>query len=478
MRNGNGSNGSSTSRPVRCAIYTRKSTEEGLEQEFNSLDAQRESAEAYIKSQAHEGWIALPARYDDGGYSGATMERPALARLMQDIEAGAVDCITVYKVDRLSRSLLDFARLVARFEEKGVSFVSVTQQFNSQTSMGRLTLNMLLSFAQFEREVIAERIRDKFAASRKRGKHMGGAPVLGYDIDRAQKRLVVNAKEAKLVRHIFKRFLEDSSVTRLMQELNDAGHKTKAWTTLKGRVREGRPWHKGHLYRLLSNCLYMGEVNHLGDRYPGEHEAIVDRRSWDRVQALLASRVRERDPTKRAKAPVLLRGLARCAHCGCGMSPTFSIKHGKIYRYYLCMKAAKSGAEACPLRRVAARELEGVVEGQLRRLFQSSELLGAVLREPTGEGTKPGTTPGSGTARGLQKRVNSPDALEPALHEAASRLDGLWEDLFPAERHRIARLCLEGVEVGEEGVDLTLRVEGLRALLREIQGETAAEASV
>ncbi len=446
MRTGNGSNGSAPSIPIRCAIYTRKSTEEGLEQEFNSLDAQRESAEAYIKSQAQEGWIALPARYDDGGYSGATIERPALARLMQDIEAGAVDCITVYKVDRLSRSLLDFARLVARFEQKGVSFVSVTQQFNSQTSMGRLTLNMLLSFAQFEREVIAERIRDKFAASRRRGKHMGGAPVLGYDIDRAEKRLVVNPKEAKLVRHIFKRFLEISSVTRIMRELNGAGHKTKNWTTIKGRVREGRPWDKGHLYRLLGNCLYMGEVNHLGDRYPGEHEPVVDRPTWDRVQALLASRYRERDPTKRTKAAILLRGLARCAHCDCAMSPTFSIKHGTMYRYYLCMKASKSGAEACPLRRIAAGELEGVVEGELRRLFQNPKLLGPVLREPV-------------------------------LYAAASRLDGLWEDLFPAERHRIAQLCLEGVEVGEEGVDLTLRVEGLRSLLKEIQAETGAEAS-
>ena len=225
-------------RKARCAIYTRKSSEEGLEQEFNSLDAQREACEAYIASQRHEGWIPVPDHYDDGGISGGTLQRPALQRLLADIEAGRVDVIVVYKVDRLSRSLMDFAKLVEVFERHGVSFVSVTQQFNTTTSMGRLTLNILLSFAQFEREVIGERIRDKFAASRKKGMWMGGHPPLGYDIE--NRKLVVNETEAALVRHIFERFIRIGSATKLVKELNAEGYRTKSWVTASGRQREGR----------------------------------------------------------------------------------------------------------------------------------------------------------------------------------------------------------------------------------------------
>ena len=254
-----------TAAPVRCAIYTRKSTEEGLDQEFNSLDAQREAAEAFITSQRHEGWCVLPNKYDDGGFSGGTLERPALERLLHDVEDGKVDCIVVYKIDRLSRSLLDFTRLVDLFDRHGVTFVSVTQQFNTTTSMGRLTLNILLSFAQFEREIIGERIRDKVAAAKRKGMYMGGTPPLGYNVDHATHRLTVNKKEADLVRQIFRRFIEAQSPINLAKELNEQGHTTKSWTTVKGRNRRGIPWNKSHIYRLLANRTYLGEVCHKGN---------------------------------------------------------------------------------------------------------------------------------------------------------------------------------------------------------------------
>ena len=262
-----------TVRPIRCAIYTRKSTDEGLDSDFNSLDAQREAGESYIASQRNEGWVLLPDRYDDGGFSGGSLERPALQRLLKDIEAGKVDCVVVYKVDRLSRSLMDFSRLVALFDRHKVSFVSVTQHFNTTDSMGRLTLNILLSFAQFEREIIGERIRDKIAAAKRRGKRCGGIPPLGYDL--VDGKLAVNPDEAAGLRGIFARFVKIGSTTLLARELNDRGCTTKSWTTRKGRHRPGLSWNKSRLYRLLHNRTYLGEVTHKGQVYPGEHKAII-----------------------------------------------------------------------------------------------------------------------------------------------------------------------------------------------------------
>jgi site-specific DNA recombinase len=264
-------------RRLRCAIYTRKSSEEGLEQEFNSLDAQREACGAYIASQRAEGWIVLPTEYDDGGFSGGTLERPALQRLLADIDAGLVDVVVVYKIDRLSRSLMDFSKLVEVFDRNAVTFVSVTQSFNTTTSMGRLTLNILLSFAQFEREVIGERIRDKFAASRKRGMWMGGWTPLGYDV--VDRKLVVNEAEADLVRHIFARFLELGSVTLLLRELRQVGAITK----------QGKTFDKGTVYKLLNNRVYVGEAVHKGAAYPGEHAALIQPGMFERVQAILAT---------------------------------------------------------------------------------------------------------------------------------------------------------------------------------------------
>jgi DNA invertase Pin-like site-specific DNA recombinase len=268
---------------VRCAIYTRKSTEEGLSQAFNSLDAQREAAEAYILSQREQGWAALPERYDDGGFTGGNMDRPALQQLLTDIDAGHIDCVMVYKVDRLSRSLLDFARILGTFEQRKVSFVSVTQQFNTSMSLGRLTLNILLAFAQFEREIIAERTRDKMAAARRKGKWVGGTPVLGYDMAPQGGRLVVNRPEAGQVRSIFELYRDSGCLVSVLQRLSENGWTTKQWITKSGKLHSGRPFNRNTLMALLGNVIYTGQIRHQGQLYPGEHEAIVDRVLWDQV---------------------------------------------------------------------------------------------------------------------------------------------------------------------------------------------------
>src|SRR5215472_4702545 len=272
---------------VRCAIYTRKSTEEGLEQEFNSLDTQREAGEAFIASQRAEGWTCLPDRYDDGGFTGGNMERPALRRLMSDIKAAKIDCVVVYKVDRLSRSLLDFARMMETFDKARVSFVSVTQQFNTATSMGRLILNVLLSFAQFEREIISERTRDKMAATRRKGKWSGGLPILGFDVDPQGYRLILNEDEAVQVRSIFQLYLQHEALLPVVQELERRGWVNKRWTTRAGQECGGQPFTKTSLQRLLTNVLYAGKVRYKEEIHDGEQPAIIDADTFRRVQALL-----------------------------------------------------------------------------------------------------------------------------------------------------------------------------------------------
>jgi DNA invertase Pin-like site-specific DNA recombinase len=273
--------------PLRCAIYTRKSTEEGLNQDFNTLEAQREAAEAYIRSQLHAGWIALAERYDDGGYTGANLERPALRRLLADIAAGRIDCVTVYKVDRLSRSLLDFARLMEIFERRQISLVSITQPLNTTSSLGRLTLNILLSFAEFERQMIADRTRDKMAAARRNGKWVGGTPVLGYDIAVGGGKLVVNPEEARRVQEIFALYLRHRSLAAVLDEMEARQWTTKRWTTRDGQEHAGRPFTKASLERLLRNVLYVGQVSHQGQVYPGEQAAVVEKSVWTRVHELL-----------------------------------------------------------------------------------------------------------------------------------------------------------------------------------------------
>jgi site-specific DNA recombinase len=358
---------------MRCSIYTRKSTEEGLDQDFNSLDAQRESAEAFVKSQAAEGWICLPDRYDDGGFTGGNMDRPALKRLLADVEAGRVDLVVTYKVDRLSRSLLDFARIMACFEQHGVSFASVTQQFNSTSSMGRLTLNILLSFAQFEREIISERTRDKMAATRRKGKWSGGAPVLGYDVDARAKRLVVNQDEAERVRSIFGLYLELGSLLPVVRELDQRGWRTKAWTTRKGRSRGGRVFTKTRLQELLANVLYTGQVRYRRELFPGEQPALIDSGTWQKVQELLAKNRRGCRNGRLVRSDALLAGLVRCRPCGCAMTPARVVKRGgRRFAYYVCTAAQKRGWDTCPSKSVPAATLERFVLQQLLELNESA----------------------------------------------------------------------------------------------------------
>ena len=351
--------------PVRCAIYTRKSTEEGLDQDFNSLDAQREAAEAYIRSQGHAGWTCLPSRYDDGGYSGSNLDRPALQRLLADMQAGQIGCVVTHRVDRLSRSLLDFAKLMEAFERHHVAFVSVTQHFNSATSMGRLVLNVLLSFAQFERELIAERTRDKMAAARRKGKWSGGLPVLGYDVEARTKKLVVNEAEAARVRAIFALYLEHRGLLPVVEELARRGWCNKQSLTRQGRVRGGRPFTKGSLHQLLTNVSYIGQVRYKNEVHPGEQPAIVDPATWQEVQAHLAHNGQALAVALRSRSRALLQGLLRCRPCGCAMTPAHVTSGNKRYRYYTCSAAQKKGWHTCPSKSVSAVALERFVLAQI-----------------------------------------------------------------------------------------------------------------
>jgi DNA invertase Pin-like site-specific DNA recombinase len=352
--------------PLRCAIYTRKSTEDGLDQEFNSLDAQREACEAYIKSQRHEGWHLVCDRFDDGGISGGTMQRPGLIRLLAEIEAGRIDIIVVYKVDRLTRSLADFAKIVELLDASKASFVSVTQQFNTTTSMGRLTLNMLLSFAQFEREVTAERIRDKVAASKKKGMWMGGLPPLGYDVK--DKRLVVNGREAAAVRQIFDLYQTLGTVRALRAELERIGITTKARQDRVGRATGGRCFTRGHLYQLLSNPIYIGRISHHEKTYPGQHEAIVQQPIWESVQQQLKDNGASRRSPNNAQAPSALAGLVY-DDTGDLMSPTHANKKGVRYRYYVSNRLMQQTASAKDGWRLPARQLERAVYEALSRFM-------------------------------------------------------------------------------------------------------------
>jgi DNA invertase Pin-like site-specific DNA recombinase len=421
-------------RKLRCAVYTRKSSEEGLEQEFNSLDAQREACEAYIASQKPEGWVLVPDRYDDGGVSGATLERPALKRLLADIEARRIDVVVVYKIDRLSRALMDFAKLVEVFDRNNVTFVSVTQSFNTTTSMGRLTLNILLSFAQFEREVIGERIRDKFAASRKKGMWMGGFVPLGYDVK--DRKLVVNEAEAKKVRMIFERFVKLGSATVLVRALRAEG--------ITGK--QGKLVDKGYVYKLLNNRVYVGQAVHKGTAYPGEHSAIVSQALWDKVHGILAESPHRRGARTRAQTPALLKGLI-FGPTGRAMTPTHTRRGGRLYRYYVSTDALKRAADACPVRRIPAAEIESAVIEQVRVLLRSPEVIVRTWR----------------VARRSLEGLREAD-----VREALERFDPLWDELFPAEQTRIVQLLVERVDIGTEGADIRLRTQGLTSLVEDL----------
>ena len=432
-------------RKLRCAVYTRKSSEEGLEQEFNSLHAQREACEAYIASQRSEGWVLVRDQYDDGGISGGTLDRPGLRRLLEDIEDGLVDVVVVYKIDRLSRSLADFAKLVEVFDRNGVTFVSVTQSFNTTTSMGRLTLNILLSFAQFEREVIGERIRDKVAASRKRGIWMGGYVPLGYDVQ--DRKLVMNDAEAASVRAIFARFIELGSATVLARELRSDGFRNKKGTLID----------KGYLYRVLNNRVYRGEAMHKGKAYPGEHEAIIEEDLWNRAHAILQESPRKRANNSRAQTPALLKGLI-FSDTGAAMTPTSTKKGAKLYRYYVSMDVIRNretGEETAPLR-LAAGMVEDAVVTEVRRILQTPDVVTQVLASLKRE----------------QGGTSEADAIA-ALHD----FDELWGQLFPAEQARIIQLLVRRVTVTAAGLEVDIQREGVSSMIREMLAPRKMEAA-
>jgi len=350
-------NVSAVPRSVRCAIYTRKSSEVGLEQAFNSLHAQREAAEAYILSHRQESWLVIPERYDDGGSTGGNMERPALCKLMAAIEAGRVDCVVVYKVDRLSRSLLDFARMIGSFEKHGVSFVSVTQQFNTSTPVGRLTLHILLSFAQFEREIISERTRDKQWAARKKGKWTGGYLVLGYDLDASGQRLVVNPKEARQVRALYHLVAKHHSLLPALAHARQRGWSTKTWMTTHKKRHPGGVLGEASLLRLVRNPLYKGYVPHKGKLYKGEHAAIVDPALWKQANQGADNGVQHKK-VRQNKQAALLQGLLRCSCCGAEMAHTSTAPRGRRYHYYVCRGNRIESDKPCAEQRVSASALE------------------------------------------------------------------------------------------------------------------------
>ena len=425
-------------RRLRCAIYTRKSSEEGLDMEFNSLDAQREACEAYIASQKSEGWVATRDRYDDGGFSGGNLDRPGLKQLLADIDDGLIDVVVVYKIDRLSRALMDFSKLVEVFDRNGVTFVSVTQSFNTTTSMGRLTLNILLSFAQFEREVIGERIRDKVAASRKRGIWMGGYVPLGYDVK--DRKLVINEAEAAAVRRIFDRFVELGSATMLAKELRREGVRSKQGTLID----------KGYLYRVLRNRVYRGEAVHKGKAYPGEHEAIVTDKVWDQVDAILQGNRHARSSNSRMQTPAPLKGLI-FTDTGAAMTPTATKKRGKLYRYYVSMDVIKnrtteddSGGDQAPVR-LPAGMVEDAIVTEVRRILQTPEVVTQVL------------------AALKRDQVSEAETIA-ALHD----FNTLWAQLFPLEQARIIQLLVRRVTVTAAGLEVDIRREGVAGVIREM----------
>ncbi len=362
---------------IRCAIYTRKSSEEGLEQSFNSLDAQREACEAYIVSQRHEGWQLIPAQYDDGGFSGGNMERPALKRLLDDIAAKRVDNVVVYKVDRLTRSLADFAKIVEQFDKQGISFVSVTQQFNTTTSMGRLTLNVLLSFAQFEREVTGERIRDKIAASKRKGMWMGGIVPLGYDLE--DRHLVANPTEAEQVQKIYRLYLKLGCVTKLREYLEKAGILSKKRMSRTGRASGGASYSRGALYLILHNRIYLGEITHKEASYPGQHPAIIEQKLWEQVQLKFQSNLQAARTRPRATEQSLLMGLLYDEQ-GNRFTPSHATKKGRRYRYYVSQAVIKNSRNKCSGSvRIPALEIEELVLSQLTSLLQSPQRMMDIL---------------------------------------------------------------------------------------------------
>lgn len=505
---------------IRCAIYTRKSTEEGLDQEFNSLDAQRESGENFIASQQQEGWTTIHKRYDDGGFSGGNIDRPAMNRLLADIAAGEIDCVVVYKVDRLSRSLLDFSRIMETFDGNGVSFVSVTQQFNTTHSMGRLTLNILLSFAQFEREIIGERIRDKIAAQRRRGKWAGGIPVLGYDVDRSgpSPKLVVNADEAAMVRRTFSMYLEMQSLTPVVEELDRRGWRMKVWQTKSGKPKGGRTFDRCSLHAFLTNPIYVGRIKHKTQSFDGEHAAIVDHELFANVGAMLRSHSHGGGNHLINKYQALLKGLLYCPACNRVMVHNIARRNTRAYRYYTCITAIKRGRKYCPSPSLPAAAIEAAVIEQIRCIAADPALRGDVLEQSrkrnetelnelatqqsqlrstlglnheqlrqASESTEFGVNVGSRLAT-LHEQIAQTDASllvvgaeitrlqqerisEYDVNAAFSDFDNVWNALSAREKSSVLTLLISRIEfdAGESSLSIAMHPAGIKTLFSEAQ---------
>ena len=415
----------------RCAIYARKSVEDGLEQEFNSLDAQREAGEAYILSQKANGWICLPERYDDGGYSGGNMKRPALQKLLNDCENGLVDIIVVYKIDRLSRSICDFADLTKKFDEWGVQFVAVTQEINTATSAGRMMLNILITFAQYEREVITERVRDKMSASRKKGLWVGGCVPFGYTV--CNKKLIVNQEEAKTVQRIFQRFVEIQSPKLIAHELNLDGIKTK----------QGKSWCNQHIYRILNNHTYIGEVKYKDTICEGEQEGIVDLEIWNRTRAILAENNPCQDHSSNMETLAPLKGIPRCGHCGGAMMPTYARKGGLKYFYYLCSKGTKTSEQNCPVHQIPAGDVEELVRTQIRRLLSEPGMI----------------------ARFAEKSNLQLQEIRDFFQES------FWSEITPGEENRLIRILVEKAVVWEDRLEIEIKTSGIRPLMEKLKND-------
>jgi DNA invertase Pin-like site-specific DNA recombinase len=431
---------------VRCAIYTRKSCEDGLEQDFNSLDAQRLSGENYIASQTHENWRLISKHYDDGGFSGGNMDRPALQMLFEDIESGLIDMVVVYKIDRLSRSLLDFAKIIELFEKHNVSFVSVTQAFNTSTSSGKLMLNMLLSFAQYERELTGERIRDKFASSLKKGMWMGGVVMLGYEVK--DRKLIINEEETKIIRFIYKEFLESESYCRLAQHLNRLGCRTRVRPQKNGKTIGGQSFEPKAVERILKNPYYKGCVVHKGNVYPGEHEAIIDETTWNRVQEIFAkhsnANVNKRKTKLRYLGGALLTGLIRCASCNCLMKSSSSRKNCNTkYFYYTCYNHAKYKNCRAIYKNVPAEPLErGIVE-EILRILKSPEIVIKINK--------------------FAEKQTDVDKAE--FLNALKNLNESWDYLCVEEKRKILQMLIKNVEIMDEGIKINLNLEGFDGFL-------------
>ena len=415
----------------RCAIYTRKSVEDGLEKDFNTLDAQREAGAAYIASQKANGWVCLPERYDDGGFSGGNMKRPALQKLLKDAEAGLVDVIVVYKIDRLSRSILDFGELSKKLDEWGVSFVAVTQDVNTSTSSGRMMLNILMTFSQFEREIVAERIKDKMSAHRRKGMWTGGVIPYGYKpVDR---KLQIVEEEAEVIRWMFKRFIEVQSPKQIALELNQRGVLTK----------KGKQWDRAYISRLMGSPLYIGKIKYEGEIYDGEHKAIIKPEVWKRVRKIAKSNNPIKDPKGRIETVAPLKGILRCGHCDGAMMPTYGLKKGKKYFYYVCSRDEHRVIKQCPVNRVSAAEVEKTVLSQIRIVLQSDLFMQQCASK-----------------LGIEKSEVF-DMLDP--------INEFWDEMAVGERYRLMVLLVEKAEILNESLEIELKVAGIKNLIREVQ---------